>query len=383
MQQRRQRLRVGYLVSRISRLGGGVSEAVVQLGSALKNSDDLQLFIFAGHDAFTDDDCQRLEGVRIFSAKVRGFKAFNFVPGLYSAVLNANLDLLHLHGIWQYPSAVAAMWSSKTRRPYVVSPQGMLDPWILSRGRMKKFMANMVYERRNVWGAALVHAVTDREASEIAAYSPRAHITVIPNAVDVELEVANTSRAPRRATVVYIGRIHPKKNVSAAIDAWGTLSDMTKGWRFVIAGWGEPEHVRAVEAKIRSRNPECNIEYVGPLYGSDKARLLSESSFLLLPSFGEGLPLAVLEAWARGTPTLMSEFCNLPEAYQLGASLCCGVSADTIRVCLREALTLTPEKWIAMSEASLTLVRSRYSSTVIAKKWVQTYRALCHLERED
>jgi glycosyltransferase involved in cell wall biosynthesis len=374
-------MRVGYLVSRLSRLGGGVSEAVVNLSLALKNAEDIQLRIFAGRDEFTDDDCRRLEGIQVFSQKVRGPKAINFIPGLYSAVLNADLDLLHVHGIWQYPSAVAAMWNSKTKRPYVVSPHGMLDPWILSRGRIKKLFANLAYERRNVRHAAVVHAVTDQEASEISSYSPRALVTVIPNGIDVGLQVGQASHVPRRATVGFIGRIHPKKNLCAAIDAWSTLSNIMKGWRFVIAGWGEPEHVRAVEAKIGCLSPGCNIEFVGPLYGSDKARLLSEARFMLLPSFGEGLPMAVLEAWAKGTPTLMSDFCNLPEAFQMGASLSCGVSVDTIRACLSEALTLTPERWVAMSEASVALVRSRYSSTVVADKWIQTYRALCHSRR--
>ena len=35
----------------------------------------------------------------------------------------------------------------------------------------------------------------------------------------------------------------------------------------------------------------------------------------ILPSFSEGLPMAVLEAWAYGLPVLMTDHCNLPEGF--------------------------------------------------------------------
>jgi hypothetical protein len=40
-----------------------------------------------------------------------------------------------------------------------------------------------------------------------------------------------------------------------------------------------------------------------------------------LPSFSEGLPMSVLEAWSYGLPVVMTPECNLPEGFACGAAL--------------------------------------------------------------
>ncbi len=78
---------------------------------------------------------------------MKGPPVFGFAPGLLDAIKAADLDVLHLHGIWMYPSRVAERWAAATGKPVVISPHGMLDPWILSRGRWKKAIARALYEK--------------------------------------------------------------------------------------------------------------------------------------------------------------------------------------------------------------------------------------------
>jgi poly(glycerol-phosphate) alpha-glucosyltransferase len=54
------------------------------------------------------------------------------------------------------------------------------------------------------------------------------------------------------------------------------------------------------------------VFFVGPKYGVEKEDFLKDSDLFILPSFSEGLPIAVLEAWANKIPVLMTENCNIP-----------------------------------------------------------------------
>jgi hypothetical protein len=46
--------------------------------------------------------------------------------------------------------------------------------------------------------------------------------------------------------------------------------------------------------------------------GADKNAALAHANAFILPSYSEGLPMTVLEAWANGLPVFMTRECNLP-----------------------------------------------------------------------
>ena len=313
-------LRVGLLSSWASRLGGGVFEAVRQQALALDAAEGVEVRVFALADQRTGDDRLHWRPVPVSTRPQYGPRAFGYAPGLASDLLAADLDVLHLHGIWMYPSHAAATWAARTGRPYVISPHGMLEPWIVNRGRWKKSIARAGYEERSWRRARLFHALTAAEAADIAemtaGVAPGIDIVTVPNGVAVpSLRDRHLDGPP---TVLYLGRIHPKKNLDALIAGWARGA-RPAGSRLVIAGWGETEHVAELETRLAAA-ADPSIAFVGPAHGPEKAALLDAARFLVLPSLSEGLPMTVLEAWAAGTPTLMTAACNLSHGFAAGAA---------------------------------------------------------------
>ena len=139
--------RIGLLTASASRLGGGVFEAVVTHATLLREL-GAEPVIVALKDAHSLDDAARFAGCEVHHADVLGPRQIGYAPRLRAMLDAAELDLLHLHGIWMYPSHAAAGWAARTRKPYVISPHAMLSPWITSRGRWKKALARHGYERR-------------------------------------------------------------------------------------------------------------------------------------------------------------------------------------------------------------------------------------------
>ena len=58
--------------------------------------------------------------------------------------------------------------------------------------------------------------------------------------------------------------------------------------------------------------------------------LLQEVDAFILPSFSEGLPMSVLEAWAYQLPVVMTDFCNLPEGFEAGAAIRIEPDAESV-----------------------------------------------------
>lgn len=366
--------RIGILTAWASRANGGVFEAVAAHCDVVRRCGH-EPRVFALVEPEADRDRARFGETPVALFPVAGPAKIGFAPTLVAGLHTARLDLLHLHGIWMYPSHAGASWAARTGRPYLVSPHGMLDPWITGRGRLKKSAAKLAYERRSWRRATTFHALTAHEATHIAAVTRRRdNAVLIPNAGP---EAVAETPSPRGPTVLYLGRIHPKKNVASLLAAWRKARPALAplGARLEIAGWGAAEDVAALRAQLAAGR-DHDITFHGPVFGDAKDRLLAEARFLALPSHSEGLPMVILEAWARGTPVLMSNACNLPEGFASGAAIDCGTGIESVAAALREAFALSDPEWQAKAAAARTLAAETFSPEAVTQAWQAAYARL-------
>ena len=361
--------RIGLLTASASRAGCGVFEAVVAQAEILRTL-GAQPLIFALHDEHSATDRSRFAPSPAHVHPITGPAAFGYAPTLFANLLAAKLDCLHLHGIWMYPSHAGAKWARQTGRPYLISPHGMLDPWIIARGRWKKALARIGYERAGWQAACAFHALTASEAADIHHESGRTDTIVIPNAGPI---VAPPDTSPRARHVAYIGRIHPKQNLAALVAAW-RQAELPADARLTIAGWGEPQDVAALRMAIGEA--AGTIDFVGPLYGAAKQALLARARFAILPSLSEGLPMAVLEGWAAGAPSIMTAACHLPEGPAAGAALICDPDAGSIAQALTRALQSSEPEWQAMARAARALAAGPFRGQTVAAHWAAAYDTL-------
>ncbi|MEO6041118.1 MAG: glycosyltransferase [Croceibacterium sp.] len=363
-------MHIALLTASASRLGGGVASAVHAQAEMIRGAGG-RATVIALEDEFSPADRALLGAGELLTAPVIGPRAIGFAPALAGLLRRASPDMVHLHGIWMYPSRAGARWAARTGKPYLISPHGMLDPWITARGRWKKALARAGYERASWRRATAFHALTADEAADIRRQAGRSEIRVIPNAGPATI---SQGRGTRRPLVVYLGRIHPKKNLPALVAAW-RAARRPENAELAIAGWGDARDVAALEALLAEAG-DGSIRFLGPVHGEAKARLLADARFLVLPSHSEGLPMTVLEAWAAGTPTIMTPACHLPEGFAAGAAIECTPATTSVREALERALALDEGAWRAMSVAALGLAGGPFSAPTIARRWNEVYRAL-------
>ncbi len=364
---------VGFLVSSISREAGGLFQSVRGLAKAVASTNaNVRVFGIRDEQSAVDLQEWRPLSVQTFRPRVR---AWGYSNQLVPAMLNADLDILSVHGLWKYCSVGSQRWHRRTGRAYVVHPHGMLEPWALRNARWKKRIAAALYENQHLRGAACLRALSEAEARSIRGYGLRNPICVIPNGVDLpDLSEANEkSQSESRKTLLYLGRLHPKKNISNLIRAWNETLNSHRGsgerWVLAIAGWDQGGY----ESELKRIAAGTSVVFLGPQFGADKSECYRACDAFILPSLSEGLPMTVLEAWAHAKPVLMTRECNLPEGFAAGAALQIGTSPEEIAAGLRQMVEMSDDDRRKMGDHGHTLAATRFSWRQIGEQMRSVY----------
>lgn len=378
-------MRIGMLTGSLSRQAGGVFEVLTALAPILHRPPGLELRVFGLEDADTAADRPAWGEVPLAVLRPRGPHAFGYAAGLDAALAGAGLDLLHLHGLWMYSSLAAKRWGARTQAPCLVSPHGMLDPWALRNGRWKKRLASLAYEKAQLRRAACLHALCEAELEAIRAFGLTNPVCVIPNGVVLPRPAAAPpawrAHLPADARVLlFLGRLHPKKGLADLLHGWARMEGgphgLRRGWHLVIAGWDQNGHRAALEELARGLGIVAEVHFVGPQFEADKEASFRAADAFVLPSHSEGLPLAVLEAWAHGLPVLMTPACNLPEGFAHGAALSAEPGSETMAQALRVLCAMPEGERRAMGARGAALVATRFTWAGVAARMAEVYRWL-------
>jgi poly(glycerol-phosphate) alpha-glucosyltransferase len=350
------------LSASVSRNGAGVFESVRNLSIELQRL-DVDLQVFGLRDEHTEVDRATWDGVHINAFRTRGPNAVGYAPGLLEALRSADLDIVHGHGMWMYQSRDILKWAKSKGRPHLVTPHGMLDPWALRNSKWKKRIAAVLYERARMKSAYCIHALCNPEVDAIRRYGLTNPICVIPNGVHIpNLSPDDHARTSEPKTLLYLGRMHPKKGLEQLIYAWDKLLRMRKpDWRLAIAGWDQGGYAARLRALSRALDLDDSIVFPGPQFGEDKHHLLANAHAFVLPSLSEGLPMTVLEAWAYGLPVVMTPECNLSHGFDKGAAIRVGSDPQAIAKGLLELTAMSDTERTCMGRAGQSIVRSQYS----------------------
>lgn len=380
-------LKVGMLLGSVAPTAGGVAACVRALALALHAPSSHRVEVFSLSTGGESPTPEGWEPLSLSLSPVAGPRAFGYAPALARAIDDATLDLLHVHGLWMYPSVAARRWGAARHAPYLVSPHGMLDPWALANSGWKKDIAARLYERSHLNDAACIHALCEAERAAIRAFGLRNPICVIRNGVAAAPHDAATEPRGRAVwrrdlpagarIMLFLGRLTPKKGLTNLIRAWDAfLRRQPAGsapWHLAIAGWGADSYVDGLKALAAGLDHGASIHFIGAQHDAAKEATFAASDAFVLPSVSEGLPMAILEAWQHGLPVVLTPQCNLPEGVAHGAALCAMPDVDSLTAALVELAGWPDARRRAMGEAGLGLAHRHFSWPAVAAEFTRVY----------
>ena len=397
-------IRTANLTLSISRNAGGLFESVRRLVQSMALT-GMEVRVYGITDEFTAADIAAWQPVTVKAFKPTWPESFGYAPGFIGELTAFAPDITHTHGIWVYPSIATNRYSRKMKTPYVISAHGMLDRWAIENSRWKKVIAHFLYEGAHLRGADCLRALCTAEARAMRELRLRNNIAVIPNGIDIPDNTNQTAASsnppwagsvePGRKVMLYLGRLHPKKGLVNLLKAWGEVqkskikNQKSGGWVLAVAGWDQGGHERELKVlcdelglawtdvrEQRAGKEGKSVLFLGPQFNHAKAACYAHCGGFILPSFSEGVPMTVLEAWVNAKPVLMTPQCNLPEGFATGAALKMETTMAGVTDGLNEFWRMSDAERIAMGSRGYTLALQRFAWPRIAQQMKQLYEWL-------
>ena len=168
---------------------------------------------------------------------------------------------------------------------------------------------------------------------------------------------------PDQPRLVCIGRLCEQKGQLLLIKAAARLRDLGVRFELVLAGDG-PMRSQIESAIRRYQLGDC-VTITGWITSDQVRNELLQSRAMVLPSFGEGLPVVIMEALALGRPVISTYIAGIPELVRSGESgwLVPAGAVEPLVDAMAHAVTSPAELLDRMGEAGRAAVRERHDAS--------------------
>lgn len=121
---------------------------------------------------------------------------------------------------------------------------------------------------------------------------------------------------PEQLKFVFLGKINKRKGIFDLLTAFANLKpDCRNKVELVLAGTGEVEEAQNLATQLGIQE---QVVFPGWIGQQQRDQLLAQSHVMLLPSYNEGLPMAILEAMSWGLPVITTPVGGIPEVIKQG-----------------------------------------------------------------
>lgn len=175
-------------------------------------------------------------------------------------------------------------------------------------------------------------------------------------------------------SILFAGTIKEEKGVTDLILAFSSIATKFPKWRLVLAGNGDIEKYKTLCKKINLYN---QIEFKGWVTGNAKEILFRNASIFCLPSYTEGFPMAVLDAWAFGLPVITTSVGGLIDVLINGENSLIFEPGDINTLASHlQKLMLNEDICKRISEKSIELSKRSFSINKISEQLNDIYLKL-------
>lgn len=163
--------------------------------------------------------------------------------------------------------------------------------------------------------------------------------------------------------ILYAGTINERKGYKDLIKAFAKIAVKYPTWKLSMAGNGEIEQGKQLAKNLGIYD---RIEFLGWVNGLHKERTFQEASIFCLPSYAEGFPMAVLDAWAYGLPVITTPVGGIPDVAKDGDNMLLFMPGDIQTLSIKLEQLISDQKLRnKISIASLDLAANEFNQETI------------------
>jgi glycosyltransferase involved in cell wall biosynthesis len=285
---------------------------VVMLGDSLTQSGGITtlqnlIIKYAAPDLNIDHIATRDEGLIVYRFIV-------FVRAIWLLIwrlMFKKTDLIHIHisdGGSIFRKAIIAIIAFLFHKPVLMHTNGF--KFHLDYDNSPKFVQQImqwVFSRCNGW-IAVTNIWQDFYTSSLGLDPQK--VFILFNPTEIPPEIPNRVNSPN-IKIAFLGRIGDRKGTFDLIHAFAKLPENFKNsTQLLVAGSGEIDRARQL---TESLSVTKQITFLGLIDSQARNLLLEQVDIYVLPTYNEGLPLALLEAMSWGLPVITTPVSGIPE----------------------------------------------------------------------
>jgi len=178
---------------------------------------------------------------------------------------------------------------------------------------------------------------------------------------------------PTDPRFVCVGRLCEQKGQMLLLQAVSKFIKEGITLKLILVGDGPMRE--EIETYIRDHDLASHVELTGSLSGTQVRKQISLARTFVMPSFAEGLPVVIMEAFALGRPVITTYVAGIPELVkneENGWLVPAGSVADLVDA-IRSAVQASPEDLAEMGRKGRSSVLEQHSITTEAGKLSQLF----------
>lgn len=178
-------------------------------------------------------------------------------------------------------------------------------------------------------------------------------------------------------SVLYAGTINQRKGYADLIRAFAKVSSKHPNWKITFAGNGEVEQACALAKEL---GIESQVELLGWVSGESKDKAFKQASVFCLPSYAEGFPMAVLDAWAYGLPVVTTPVGGIPDVAKDGENMLLFNPGDIDTLAEKLDMMMSDEALREkFSASSAKMASEKFNLSTITEQVGELYELLTHV----
>lgn len=363
-------MKIIHYIPSIDRMAGGISTYMQVLAKPLGTMAEVHIMTHASENPLPMENC-----------KVHDIPRYRPFSGVWKKAVvdlldSVRPDIVHVNCCWTPDCAMIQRLAQKRGYKVVLTPHGMLEPWIIKRHYWtRKVPALWLYQKAAVQRADCVQATAESERDNLLKLGYNSNIKVVRLGIDAEsIEMKRSWKKSRQ--ILFLSRVHVKKGINFLVEAADVLRNELQGYKILVAGEGEADYVEAMKRMICDRGLQDIVQLIGGVYGDEKWRLFQTSDFFVLPTHSENFGLAIAESLASGTPVITTVGTPWSDLNSAEAGAWIEIGTEPLVKTLRRFLSLSEDELEAMGRNGRKLIETKYSAHVMAEQMLEVYKGL-------
>ena len=363
-------MKIIHYIPSIDRIAGGTSTYMQVLGKELGKLAEVHIITHASENPLPISNCE-IHNVSVYNPINGRFK--NEVSKLFDVI---KPDLVHVNCCWMPACAFIQQMAQKRNVKVVLTPHGMLEPWIIKRHYWtRKLPALLLYQKAAIQNADCLQATAESEKENLLKLGYNSNIKIVKLGIDAESITMKTSWKKNKQ-ILFLSRVHVKKGINYLIDAVDVLQKELKGYKILVAGEGDADYITTLKQQIAGNGLQEIIQLIGGVYGDTKWKLFQPSDFFVLPTNSENFGLAIAESLASGTPVITTVGTPWNDLNTSNAGAWIEIGTQPLVDTLRRFLSLSDEELEIMGKNGRKLIENKYSAKVMAEEMMEVYQTI-------